>query len=207
MTNATNYQAYTSGFAAGKRRKTEMSLPTRLARLERKVANEKPEMKCRTHIWNGSVATGNLINFDITDIAQGDRKQNRSGNKIKIWRVEVRGATDPELETYLIQKHAVTEPVFADFTGQKGGMIVSDKLNTIYTEWRYHYPRPYDVNTLGQMIPFKIIQKFKGMECGYDGFLTAAYHNGLIVTMRNPASLGATARSYDFTVRVWFTDP
>lgn len=81
------------------RRKTQKGLKERLAKLERKVSADSPEVLAHTiAVVDGAVTTSGIINY-VTDIAQGDDVDDREGNEVKMigfrWKGRLeRGASD-----------------------------------------------------------------------------------------------------------------
>lgn len=191
---------------------TDLPLAKRVRRVERIASRSRAsrtEMKCIS--YNNSVtvpavfegAKGfNLLN--ILNISQGDLITNRSGNKIKVWRVEIRGIMSTVLDGYLLQLHGNPALSEADFSDSKGCFLLPDRNNTVATEWAYFSP-----SGVGSATPtatyanFRLVRKFRGMEVRYLGTNTTAVDNGLNVVCLNSTT---TVGILDYNVRVWFTD-
>lgn len=174
---------------------------TRMKRVERRVNALKPEMKHQTFTIATVITTGApLINANLTNISQGDGQGRRTGNKIKVWRIEIRGVASSQLDTLVVQSHGGTPPAAANFTAGEGTFITDDDLNTSFTEWR-HYR---NLSTQDNGAPYKLTVRFKtGINVHYDGISTTPASNGLYWVGYNGT---ATDRPVNLTARVWYTD-
>lgn len=176
-------------------------LAKRIKVLEAKVKANRPEMRTKTYSLSGSIATGTLSVTQLTDIAQGDGVDNRSGDRIKLHRVEVRGVADSDLDLYIIQQHGPTAPVLANFTSTNGAFILDSDNNNTFTEW-VHYRNIYSV---GDEDPVKFSKKFNGMSIKYNGTAGSnMVQNGICFCVLNRNSVSSTVK---VSIRVWFTDP
>lgn len=181
----------------------DMPVQKRLKRVEAQVRKNRPEMKMYTNYFNGAVnVTGggnNLMVVNLTAIAQGDLVADRTANKIRVWRVEVRGSCDDEIDAYILQAHSGATPTNAIFDTETipGSFITGDKSNVTHTEWSFRQGRETTDNKL------RMIRKFKGMEVSYQGTSLTATRNNLYLVFRNPTLSTLTVHGY---TRVWFTD-
>lgn len=182
----------------------DMPVQKRLKRVEAQVKRNRPEMKMYTAAFSGLVPpTGggaNLLIVNITAIGQGDGIDERSANKIKVWRVEARGQCDSVVDAYLLQAHGGTAPTNANFDTETidGSFVSSGSANVSHTEWSFRQSRDTTDNRI------RMIRKFKGMELSYNGTTASASRNGLYLVFRNPTTGSANAAKG--WVRVWFTD-
>lgn len=182
----------------------DMPVQKRLKRVEAQVKKNRPEMKMFTSAFNALVPPSgggaNLLVGNITGIAQGDSVDQRSGNKVKIWRVEIRGTVSNEIDTYLLQSHVPAAPTNANFDteGIPASFVTALSANVNFTEWAYRQSRDTTDNQL------RIIRKFKGMELSFPGTATTASRNNLYVVFRNPTTTADNSASG--WCRVWFTD-
>lgn len=179
----------------------------RVKRLERVARASRPEMKTATFSINTTVpalAAGvkGFIASDITTITQGDTINQRSGNRVKLWRVEVRGITAVTLDGYLLQKHVPDLPVEADLVNDSFAPYLIESANNIrYTEWAHVQGLYTDADKLTR---FKVVRNFKGMEVKYAGSTSTPSENGVCLVFSN----SSTGTGYiNCSIRIWFTDP
>lgn len=173
----------------------------RVKRLEKKVAALKPEMKHKHFTLDGTVNAGNFALLDVTALSADDDVDDRTGQRVKLWRVEVRGVSESNVDFMLVQMHGNTLPVIGDFTGEQGSMIIDQKLNSVFTEWKYFPP---STAYTGETNRVRCTQSFKnGMVVKYNGFSSPAVQNRLLVIAVNHSAANKTV---DFTARVWYTD-
>lgn len=179
------------------------TLTKRIARVERRVGNQKPEMKSITFEGNTTVGAGALFNWSLTNIAEGTSKNQRICNKIRVWRVEVRGTADPAIDWYLLQQKTTSSPTVAVFGNAAGAYIFDAESNSRWVEWK-HYRNLYGGGGAGDS-PLKFTQKWRnGIIVRYNTNTgTGVVNNGLILTALNN-SVGAQA--YNISIRVWYTD-
>lgn len=177
------------------------AMAKRLKRVERKVNQVKPEMKHITYNLTGTVTAGTLLVSGLTAMTQGDAINNRSGDRIKVWRIEIRGVSASILDQYLIQSHGPDAPVLADFNTSVGAFISDSTSNTRLTEWK-HFRNLYNAATTN--CPLKIVQRFKnGIGVKYEGTSSPPVDNGLYFCALNR---GPSDVSINTTARVWYTD-
>lgn len=174
----------------------------RLKRVERIQRARKPEMKTATYpISAGTIASGVLSTTQITSINQGDSGSERVGDKIRVFRVEVRGTCGAELDTYILQKHGQDNPVAGDFNSTTGAFLVDTIANKKYTEWAHcvNYGIAYnDQPRFRRVVSFK-----NGMIVRFNGATATPVDNGLLFCALNRSS---TTHSIDATCRIWYTD-
>lgn len=176
----------------------------RLKRVERIAGLNKAEMKTITWSATGTLAAGALENVNLTNIAQGTGTNDRIADRIRVWRVEVRGVADPELDHYLIQQRTTSEPTVSVFTSTRGAFLLDSESNTRWTEWK-HYRNLYGGAGGSGDSPIKFSQKFRnGIIVKYNSNTsTSVVNNGLIYTTLNRSSAGKVRNA---TCRVWYTD-
>lgn len=175
----------------------------RLRRVEKLASANKGEMKHKVMNCVLTPAAANVASVNLTDLSLGNAVNQRVGNKIKIWRVEIRGLANVQLDYLVLQSHDGSAPGVGDFhiTGAYGSMITDSKLNTKFTEWKHFRNPNYYTGSLG----LKIILKFKtGMIVKYDGSTTAPVENALYAVVVN-GTPSTTNTSYG-TARIWYTD-
>lgn len=177
----------------------------RLKYLETAVKRNRPEMQFKTTHLNtavGVISTGipGFVTESLTPVAQGNGKTTRSGNKIRVWRVEVRGFLSPQLNLSLIQSHGPNTPVVGSFTGR---YLMNDLTNTRFTEWKY-YNNMNASDEANDYSPCRFVQKFsKGMIVKFPGSSIYPDDNGLHLCCNN---FSADIGTVDVSIRVWFTD-
>jgi len=173
----------------------------RLRYVERQVRLNRPEMKHKTFSATSSIIAGTLATVDLTSIGQGTKINERIGDRIRVWRIEVRGLADGILDNYILQCHTTTAPEATDFGSQPGAFVLDSTTNTLFTEWM-HY-RNSNVDSTDD--PQKYSVKFKnGIIVKYDGILaTQCVDNRLFNCHLNR---GASPHNVHCSYRVWFTD-
>lgn len=177
------------------------AMAKRLKRVERKVNQRKPEMKHATFNVSGTVTSGTATIGGLTTISQGDAINNRAGDRIKVWRVEIRGLSGSQIDSYILQAHGETAPAATDFNTSVGAFILDSVSNTKFTEWK-HYRNLYVAS--GSNNPLKMVQRFKnGIVVKYEGTTTTPADNGLYFVCLNRATGDYTIQA---TARVWYTD-
>lgn len=187
----------------GTKRKVAMgpSVAKKMRSMQMQVYRNRPEMRTRTSSSAGVVAVDNLSQFNICRIGTGSEIDNRSGNKIRVFRIEVRGRMGTGMDAFILQKKTSSDPTIDSFTGDAGCFINDGDNTTKFTEWM-HYRNLKDVNTAA---PCKFSKSFKGgMLVHFTGSAgTSVVRNELSVVLVNRS---AAAVSYDLSVRVWYTD-
>lgn len=183
-------------------RVSDMPLKKRLRRVERQVKLNRPEMKHQTVSVSGTITAGTLNVLALTNIAQGDTIAQRSGDRIRVWRIEIRGINDPAVDNYLIQQHTTTLPTAADFTSTVGAFTLDSLTNTKFTEWKHFGCNlALPVTDAGR---FKTSLRFRnGIIVKYGGTGTQPVDNGLVACQLNRSTNDLVAQ---YTVRIYFTD-
>lgn len=183
------------------------SMMKRVKRVERRAAFNKPEMKTKTFTRNDYTTTGGTALVDNTvalismcNITEGTGINERIGDKIRIWRVEVRGIATTNLDHYIMQNHTSTNPGITSFSDQIGAYLVDSESNKRFTEWK-HYRNYYSDGVVG----LKFQQKFRnGIIVKYNGALgTQVVDNALNYVCVNRSG---ASQSLNCTLRVWYTD-
>ena len=180
--------------------KQQTTLAKRVSRVEARQRNQRPQMKAILFPLVSSVAANTATVQNICAISEGSSVVNRIGNRIKGWRVEIRGIMDPGLDLYLLQAHTNDTPAISTFSTGRGSFIGSGDVNTKLTEWM-HYSIPDSVAH-----NFKKVHKFKyGINIKYNGNSgTNTVDNVLYVVAVNRST---TSQSIDCNIRFWYTDP
>lgn len=188
---------------------TDMSVSKRLKKVERQVRLNRPEMKSITFSASGNVpaqvsgppVVNGILQTLATNISQGDAVNQRLGDKVRVWRIEVRGAQRTGLDTYILQNHG-NNSFSGQSTGQYLGAFLLDSIsNNVFTEWQHIQIPNEDDGSFGR---FKRVQKFRnGMIVRYSGSVATPVDNGLIVATVNTTN---TALAATYSMRVWFTD-
>lgn len=185
---------------------TDLPLSKRVKRVESSLKKSRPAMRTATFSIDATVpaksgTTKGFTQATITNITQGDGINQRTGNRIRVWRVEVRGWSNGWLDGYILQNHGqqtLDESFFNDYSGA----FLSDNFsNYLFTEWKHWCPFSQDINEIGR---FKVVQKFNGMTVKYGGSSSTPTDNALHVCFLNTNT--ASARSVQCTIRIWFTD-
>ena len=188
------------------------SLTKRVKRVERRAAFNKPEMKSITVSLNAMTGTGGTLLADnaVTllqpcRITQGTGVAERIGDKIRVWRIEVRGVADAGLDQFLIQNHTASDPGISSFTSQIGCYLLDSENNKRFTEW-LHYRNYYSAGAVsGDVSPMKFVQKFRnGIIVKYNGAASTSVVDNAI----NYVCVNRTGgnRAINCTLRMWYTD-
>lgn len=178
----------------------------RLKYLEGAVKRNRSEMFHKTSVLKTSVsaiATGvpGIVTSNLLDIQGGSGVSTRSGLKIRIWRVELRGFSNPALDIHLVQSHGTVAPAVGTFASR---FLATDSTNTLFTEWKY-YKNMNSSDDGHDYSPARFVHKFpKGMIVKYNSDSSGVpVDNGLYLAVTNFA---AAAGDVDVSVRVWYTD-
>lgn len=176
-------------------------IPSRVSRLERVQAQRKPELKHTTAQVNTAVAFNSIQVTHITGISEGTSAFQRTGDEIRIKRIEVRGNTaNQQLEVYLLSQHdGSIQPIYSDFTPTIGGMLVDTVYNNTFTEWEH------SLNRFGANGNFHINKFFKyPPKVHFVGSTaTSTNRNRFYIVVKNDS--GASV-NVEYTARIWFTD-
>lgn len=172
----------------------------RLRKVEAMAKANRPEMQTKTITISGALASGALVNGLLTNILQGSNIDERKGNEIRVWRVEIRGVSDSRLDHYLLQLHTTSEPTVAIFNSEQGAFLLDNENNVRFSEWK-HYRNFNAADTFG---PVRIVQKFNGLRVHYNGTTaTSGIRNQLCYTALNRSG---SSKQVNLCARIWFTD-
>lgn len=177
----------------------------RLRKVEKMAKNNRPEMKHKLFTGSGTVSAAStnpgLSNNIVNALTIGDEVNERIGNKVKIWRVEIRGFTNNDVEVHFIQSPHAQVPVASFFENTAGTMIDDSQIGINFYDWLHIVNTNVASNT---DVWFKRQFKFKnGLECQYLTSNTTPSTNLLSLAFLNTT---ATALDYSYSVRIWYTD-
>lgn len=183
------------------------TLGKRVRRLEARQAARKPEMKNNNGLAQNLVqSSGSLGYTDMANVDQGTGQNQRIAQKIKIWRVEIRGYMESGLDAYVLQGHSNDIPTISLFQRYAGGHLVGKATNTQFTEWAHW--QVYGAGTTtstGTYGNFKKVIKFpRGYTVAYsdtDG--TTATRNRLFLCFKNDTG---EIQVHSVCYKIWFTD-
>lgn len=173
----------------------------RMRYVEKQVYRNRAEMQTATLSTSGTVGVASRILIKpCSNIISGTGVSERKGDKIRVYRIEVRGCLDQNLDAYIILKKAATDPDASTFGGAKGAYLLDSENTNRYTE--YVHKRSSQV---GSQAPFKMSKSFKGgVLVSYNGSgVNATCNNEPIALLLNTTG---TAYSCDVSCRVWYTD-
>ena len=175
------------------------TLTKRVARVEAQQRRQRPVMKHASFQVSNALGTNTANVKNICALATGSKVTERVGNKIKVFRVEIRGILDPGLDLYLVQAHTNDTPAISSFSVNRGPFLTPDNVNTKLTEWM-HYSVP-DINAHN----FKRFVRFRnGIVVKYNGSATTnTTDNVLFVCTVNRST---STQSVDCNIRIWYTD-
>lgn len=149
-----------------------------------------------------AIATGSIYPIGLCDIASGDGVFERSGNQIRVHRVEVRGHTSQLADIYLLNGPGgwIISPAYTDFSPNMGGCITANKSHE-FKLIKQHW------NTQGPIGNFFIVHRFKyPMVVEYAGdALNACCKNQLWLVIKNSVS-PTTSINLDISCKVYYTD-
>lgn len=187
------------------------ALVKRVKRVERRSALNKPEMKTKTielNAWpsaGGTAIPVNTVNLlQPCQIAEGTGSTDRIGDKIRVWRIEVRGLADIGLDHYIIQNHTTSNPGISSFGGEAGAYLLDSENNKRFTEW-VHYRNYYTGTASTDIVNVKFSQKWKnGIIVKYNGSASTSAVDNVV----NYVILNRTggSRSASVSLRMWYTD-
>lgn len=175
------------------------TLAKRVSRVEAQQRRQRPVMKMRTFQFTPSLLTNTALFENICSVASGSEVSNRIGNKIKVFRVEVRGIVDPGIDLFLIQAHTNDAPSITTFTTSRGCYIDTQNTDTKISEW-WHYS-----------VPDVVAHNFKRTQRFRNGFVVKYNGTSGTNTVDNVLYVGAVNRSTstqaaDMGIRIWYTD-
>lgn len=173
----------------------------RLRRVEAMARANRPEMKTITWSSVGTVVNGTQNVLDITSIAQGTGVNERVGQHIKVWRIEIRGSSFNSLDHYILQKHGTINPVYSSFGTGQYAFLDDGVSNTQFTEWLSFRNDAVGWGTLSNNR--EVLRFPKGIIVKYDDAVNAPQQNGLLFVSRNTST---TDYSQNYSIRMWFTD-
>jgi len=176
-----------------------MSLARRVRAVEAQTRMNRPEMKCFTSAYDQDITNASSGVMRPCYIAQGDGVDERTGNKIRVFRIDVRGTIHSNIEPFLIQCKTDNIPSYS--TDYANGYIVEDKNTTEFTEWL----KFINMSVTGADTPCRFSKRFKGgLVVKYNGTTGADYcDNHLVIWLVNPTG---TTQSVNLNCRIWYTD-
>lgn len=191
----------TAGKMAAKRKYTgDSAINKRLKRVERIANANRGEMKMATWTSSGTVTQGTQNVLDLTSLIQGVGDDQRVGNRIKVWRIEVRGYAIGQLDHYILQKHGTVNPVYTDFGTGAYAFVDAGSTNK-FTEWLSF--RSLCI-TPGSNASYREVLKFPmGLVVHYDDSTTQPVQNGVLFVSRNTTTVDY---AQNFSLRIWYTD-
>lgn len=185
----------------------------RLRTVERQVYLNRNEMRTKTvdgyGILSGVVDPNNPSDettrikvFRPCRIQCNNTLASRQSNTIRVFRIEVRGVCNVNLDSYIIQKKTTSDPTVETFSGSSRGAFIGDNLNkSQFTEWK-HYRNPAaqshsDACKFSHSWKGGILVKFNGPNS------TDIIDNELTLVLLNRF---AEDVDYNLSCRIWYTD-
>lgn len=182
--------------------KKAKTLTTKVSRIQRQLAERKPEMKHRTLAGTGTITTGTIVYIEISELAQGSDTAGREGSQIKLHYTEYRvtpyvaAAQQAGLDVYLLTTKADNVPAYSQFGAVPGGFPDRRK----FIEWNQHCTS--DDSNNGN-IHGSYSWQFP-MKCHYEGSAgTAGTRNLTFLVLKNDT--GASI-NYGYASRTFYTD-
>lgn len=176
---------------------------TRLTRvirsMQRQIRANRPEYQCFQLASTASVANATATVLHLTGIAQGDDSDTRTGKKITVKGVDIRGYfSDRLMDIYLVKSKSGVAPVYADFQTVLGGHILDDKH---FDYKQVAYIKPMQANTNA----FRYNKRFKGNQNTHYGGAAAGtiIENGWYLVFKNNTGAAVTIQ---YSINLWYTD-
>lgn len=185
------------------------NIAKRLRYVEQQSYRNRPEMRTVTLSLNAATSTGGTAMPADTisvgrpcQIAAGTAVNNRSGDRIRVYRMEIRGTCDAPVDHYIIQCKTSDVPTKDTFTQTYGSYILDSENTNRFTEWK-HYRNP-NANSNGDPVKFSMSWK-GGIVVKYTGTgSTAVADNELIYCALNRQT--ASVANCGVSIRMWYTD-
>lgn len=181
------------------RRKAKFTLDKRLRYLERAVKYNRPELQHHTETKTPTITTASVDVTHLTGITHGDTVFERTGNQIKIHKIEIWGKTgNIHTDCYLLLGTSFNEtPAYGDFEAAIGGMVKTAVSREFKTLW-HEIARESTSN-------FRIVRNFKKpIVVDYNGSTANdAARNCIWFVIKN--DVGASVNA-SFCARVYYTD-
>lgn len=178
---------------------TDLPLTKRVRKVERIVRLNRPELKTFSTGLTTLQAINSISVVKPCNIQQGSDVNERIGNKIRVWRIEVRGNSDNRLDNLIIRKTTSTDPVIGDFRTPAGSYVLDEK-RTQFVELVHKQSNDTNSNAT-----FKMSYKFRGgLLVSYNGPNgTDGIDNEVIWVVVNRSSVACVSTC---SVRIWYTD-
>lgn len=187
------------------RRYGKTSIPRRVQLLEQAYNAIRPELHYADYLATGVTVGPNSVKVEnLTNISQGDFRSQRTGNRVRIHKVEIRSTSNSSSATFeeplgqflLLGKDART-PTIADFGGQLYPMVTADDFTELKS-WSTKCNIQADSQTTRRVKYFK-----PPLEVHYETQVsTTAIVNRLYFCCVNNGASNATV---NYVIRVYFT--
>lgn len=179
----------------------DLPIAKRLRRVERQAYRNRAEMQTVTVSLTATVGGASRVLLKpCSTLIAGAGVSERKGDKIRVFRIEVRGTMDQNLDGYILSKKTASDPTNVMFGGAKGAYLLDSENTNRFTEWIHKRS-----SQIGSTAPFKMSKSFKGgMLVSFNGAGTnATVNNEPIAVILNTTG---TAYNTDVSCRVWYTD-
>lgn len=184
----------------------------KLRRLELQVRRNRPEMKSITSTASAAVASGNISVFTLNQIGQGDTVSTRDGDKIRVYRHDIRCYAPPGIDVFVISSSIPTAPTAAVFTNTVNCHIIPASTSSYFehvhfgasTTNNYAYNGSTAVSFPVDQRLTRVVRFPSGKIVRYTGSGASAIVDGyqFIVFVNNTAA----QLTYECSVKTWFTD-
>lgn len=173
---------------------TNQELTKKVNKLSTYVIKIKPELKHRYVTWNTSITTLSRVNQQNNPV-QGDSVSTRSGDTIRIMKMEIGIVSDTGVEHHLINDYGVVGS--PDFLA--AGPTEFGKLNPdIYKTYRTKAVEALEHSGFTWNVKFP-----KGLVVTYQSGTTTPVKNSLLIYSRNHS---ATTSDYSGFWRIYYYD-
>jgi hypothetical protein len=108
--------------------KGKKSLAAKVAKLQKQVTYNKPELKWKSVSFSGTATNASILVSEVTSMAQGLLTSNRTGSDIKAVKSKftivsnTNTSVSPGLDVYLVTTTNGSQPVYADFPAFMGAI-------------------------------------------------------------------------------------
>lgn len=182
--------------------KRPKSLSAKVNRIQRTLAERKPEMKNFQVGSTGTLTAGSIAMIELTNIPQGDTVSSRDGAQIKFHHIKyscspfTAASAAGGLDFYILTlKESASLPVYADFQPYPGGGV--DRRKVI--EWVHELTNTNNNGNILGHFNFKYPMKIH--YAGTGG--TAGFRNRTYMVVKNASG---SSINYAINSQVFFTD-
>lgn len=181
-------------------RGNDYTVAKRLRKVEAMARSNRPEVKSITYVSSGTIVAGAVLNVVASAIAQGTGGNQRTGDYINCIRVEVRGQLDPDIDMHVLKCQSASLPSAATYTNGIGTFLLDTERDSRFQEI-VHFRNRF------QSDPEAAVQINRRLRhrCYYNSITSGSGQRGQVVV--GLINKWPSDKSYNFTVRLYYTDP